>query len=226
MLMPTPILPEPDPIAAPIAIQTASLLVMPRQRGQIAIVHRAFRNSDLSNAQALSQPREAPMSPFLVMNVQSLLGLVAWGLIARWHVGPALKRWELEDALALLCLIHAFRYVALGVYAPGQISASLPPDPIALIVIGDVTSAILAILAAVALRIRAPRALLAAWIFNIVGIADIVMSMPLAIASRLYEQPLGFSWYVFTFYVPVLVVTHVMMLAWLIAHARGRMDAR
>jgi hypothetical protein len=162
------------------------------------------------------------VDPFLLMNLQSLLGLLGWALIARWYVGPVLARWTLEDALTALCLFHAFRYVALAVYAPGQISAALPSGPIALIVIGDVSSAALAAVAALSLRARAPGALLAAWIFNVVGLADIFMSVPLAIANQLYREPLGFSWYVFTFYVPALLVTHIMMLAWLIAHARGK----
>lgn len=158
------------------------------------------------------------MSAFVVMNVQCVLGLVVFGLIARWYVGPALNRWKTEDALALLCLFHAFRYVALGVYAPGQISAALPPDPVTLIVAGDVTSAILAIIAAVMLKAHAPGAVLAAWAFNLVGVLDIVLSVPVAMMNRLYDEPLGFSWYVFTFYVPALIVTHVMMLARLAAH--------
>jgi hypothetical protein len=155
------------------------------------------------------------MSAFAVMNIQCLLGLVAFGLIARWYVGPALRKLELQDGLAALCLVHAFRYVALAVYAPGQVSTTLPPDPIGLIVAGDVTSAVLALIAAVMLHMRVSGAILAAWVFNLVGVADIAISMPLAIANQLYNEPLGFSWYVFTFYVPALIVTHVMMLAWL-----------
>jgi hypothetical protein len=165
--------------------------------------------------------KERGMSPFLVMNVQCVLSLAASALIAWWYVAPALGRHRLEDGLAALCLFHAFRFVALGVYAPGQVSPDLPFDAVNLIVAGDVTSAILALLAAVMLHARAPGAILAAGIFNIIGLADIVMSMPLAISRQLYELPLGFSWYVFTFYVPALLVTHVMMLSVLVRRLRA-----
>jgi hypothetical protein len=155
------------------------------------------------------------VAAFAVMNVQCVLGLIAFSLIARWYVGPALTRLKLEDALAALCLFHAFRYVALGVYAPGQVSPVLPDFPVNVIVAGDVASGILALVAAIMLKARAPGAIAAAWIFNIVGVLDILASVPLAMIYQLYNEPLGFSWYVFTFYVPALIVTHVMMLAWL-----------
>jgi hypothetical protein len=32
------------------------------------------------------------MSPFYVLNIQSTLSLVAFALIARWHVAPRLER--------------------------------------------------------------------------------------------------------------------------------------
>jgi hypothetical protein len=106
--------------------------------------------------------------------------------------------------------------VALGAFLPGQVSPDIPPETIAPIVYGDTLSGLLALIAAVMLKMRATGAIAAAWIFNIVGLADIGMSLPIAIACRLYDHALGFSWYVFTFYVPLLIVTHIMMIAWLI----------
>jgi phosphoglucomutase len=61
------------------------------------------------------------------------------------------------------------------------------------------------------LKRRLPGALTVAWLFNLIGIADIVVAGGAAIGAKLYEIPIGFNWYIVNFYLPVLIVTHAMM---------------
>jgi len=77
---------------------------------------------------------------------------------------------------------------------------------------GDLISAVLALLALGALRTGRTGALVLVWIFNIVGTVDLVLALSHADAVPL----IGAAWYIPTFWVPLLLVTHVMIFVRLI----------
>jgi hypothetical protein len=94
------------------------------------------------------------MDPFDVLNIQMTLSLVAFALIARWHVAPRLRRLPRESALVPLLWVNVFRYTPLTLFAPGQVSPDVPPGVAAAIAYGDLVSGLLALLALLALRLR------------------------------------------------------------------------
>ena len=156
------------------------------------------------------------MSSFYLLNLQSTLSLVVFALIAMWYIAPRLKKMELNDALVVLALVHVFRYTPMTLLVPGQVSADIPADVANTIAYGDLTSGLLALVAVLFLRYRWTGALIVTWLLNLVGLADIVLALVQGVEARLYEYELGFNWYILTYYVPVLVVTHVMMIMRLI----------
>lgn len=156
------------------------------------------------------------MSSFYLLNLQSTLSLVGFALIAMWYIAPRLKKMELNDALVVLALIHVFRYTPMTLLVPGQVSADIPSDVVHTIAYGDLISSLLAFVAVLFLRYRWTGALVVAWLFNLVGFADIGMALVQGVGARLYEYELGFNWYILTYYVPVLIVTHIMMIMRLI----------
>jgi hypothetical protein len=58
-----------------------------------------------------------------------------------------------------------------------------------------------------------------AWVFNLIGLADLIVSAPGAVAVQASGEPLSASWHVFIYYVPALLVTHLMMLGFLLRYA-------
>ena len=153
------------------------------------------------------------MTAFQILALQSTFSLVAFALIARWHVTPRLSKSSIEDYLLPLAWVHVFRYTPLTLLVPGQVAASLPPATAATIAYGDLVSAVAALVAVIFLRQRWKGAVAVVWLFNLVGIADIVVSTAAAIGAKMYDIPIGFNWYIVNFYVPALIVTHVMMVA-------------
>lgn len=151
------------------------------------------------------------MSPFLVLNIQSTLSLVAFALIACWHVEPRLQTRSREEALAPLLWVQVFRYAPLALYAPGQVDPRIPSDVAAAVGLGDLASAVVALVALVALKLRARGAIALVWAFSVVGIADLVFATLKAIAAEMYRFPMGWNWYILNFYVPMIVVSHVMI---------------
>ncbi len=156
------------------------------------------------------------MSPFLVLNIQSTLSLVAFSLIAWWHIEPRLQMRSREDALLPLLWVQVFRYAPLALYAPGQVDPRIPADVAAAVGLGDLASAVAALVALVALQLRAKGALALTWAFSVVGITDLVLATMKAVAAEMYRFPMGWNWYILNFYVPMIVVGHVMIVRYLL----------
>jgi hypothetical protein len=156
------------------------------------------------------------MNNFLILNLQSTLTLIIFALIAKWYIVPRLSKLSLPDALIPLLLIHAFRYTPMTMLVAGQVSADVPENLAKSIAYGDLISALLALVAILLLKFRVKGAVIAAWSFNIVGVLDIINALRLGVGEKLYDYSLGFNWYILNYYVPVLIVTHVIMISWLI----------
>jgi hypothetical protein len=74
---------------------------------------------------------------------------------------------------------------------------------------------ILALAAIAALRSRARLALPLTWIFNVFGFLDLVNAFYQGLS---HDVQLGAAYYIPTFIVPALVITHLMMFGVLIRH--------
>jgi hypothetical protein len=152
------------------------------------------------------------MSAFRVLTVQSTLSLVAFTLIARWHVAPRLMRLSFREALVPLLWVQVFRYAPLTLYAPGQVDPRIPTDVANVVALGDLASALVALVALVALKLRMPGAIALVWVFTLIGIGDLVVATLKAVGAQMYTFAMGWNWYILNFYVPMLLVGHVMII--------------
>jgi len=151
------------------------------------------------------------MTPFRVLQIQSTLSFAAFALIARWHVAPRLATRSLEDALVPLLWIHVFRYAPLTLYAPGQVDAGIPADVLGAVAYGDLAAALFAFVALLAVKYRLRGAVALTWLFTVVGTADLVFATVKAVGAEMYRYPMGWNWYILNFYVPMLVVSQMMI---------------
>ena len=147
-----------------------------------------------------------------IFGLQFLLSLIVYALIARWLVAPWLAAKPVEQALVPLILPHAFRHIGLTFLVPGVVAAPLPPAFANPAAYGDLTTAVLAIVALVALRGRWTVALPLVWLFNLVGTVDLLYAVIGGFTVDA-QQNMGAAWYIPTFIVPLLLVTHVMVFA-------------
>ena len=147
-----------------------------------------------------------------IFSLQFLLSLIVYVLIAKWYVAPWLAAKPINQALMPLIFPHAFRHIGLLFLVPGVVAEPLPPafaDPAAY---GDVATGILAILALLALRGGWRIALPLVWLFSIVGAVDLLHAVVRSLTVDAQEH-MGAAWYIPTFIVPALIVTHVMVFA-------------
>ncbi len=84
---------------------------------------------------------------------------------------------------------------------------------------GDLLTAGLALLAAFMLRLRPGLALPFVWLFNLVGIIDLLYALYEGAMIGLPDFHLGVAWFIPTFYVPLLLVSHVIVFWFLLRAA-------
>lgn len=138
------------------------------------------------------------------------LGLVAWGIVAAFHVWPRLRTRSRADALRPLLVLHTFRFVGMSFLVPGVVASDIPQAFARDAAYGDFVAAILALLALATLRSGLGTAI--AWVFSLWGTADLLNAFYQARATGLSPSQLGAAYYIPTLVVPLLFVTHILAL--------------
>jgi len=152
------------------------------------------------------------MTPQAIFLLQFFLSIVVFGLLAKWVMAPWLARQSQRDALFWLTVPHAFRHIGMVFVVPGMAAQPLPDEFANPAAYGDLLTGVLALSALVLLRIESKGAVLAVWLFNVIGTIDLLNAL-----RYLDVVPqLGSTWYIPTVFVPLLLVTHFMIFARLI----------
>ena len=161
------------------------------------------------------------MEPIVLFGIQFTFFLVAYSLIAWWYGVPRLARLPREVALVPLVWIHAFRMVGGTILAPGSVDAAVPAEFRSMIGFGDMATAVLALVALVALRARWSGAIALVWLCLTVGLLDTVNAIIQSMRFSVFTHGLGFNWVIVTTYVPALLVSSVLIFIQLRRPARS-----
>jgi hypothetical protein len=157
-----------------------------------------------------------------IFGLQVLLSFVLFTLVARWYVSPRLAALPVDRALQPLLVLHATRHMGLVFLVPTVVGGTLPASFAAAAAYGDLLAGVLALAALVALRARSRVAMPLTWLFNVAGLLDLVNAFYQGLT---HDVQLGAAYYIPTFIVPALVVTHVMMFGLLLRHpTSARLD--
>ncbi len=151
-----------------------------------------------------------------IFGLQFFLSLVVWGVIAKWSVTPWLGTKSAHEALFWLTLPHAFRHIGMVFLVPGVVAQPLPDVFAIPAAYGDLVTGVLALLGLIALQTGWAGALALVWLFNIVGTVDLLNAL-----RHVNVAPnFGAAWYIPTFLVPLLLVTHFMIFVRLLKRGR------
>ena len=161
------------------------------------------------------------MTPVLIFVLQTVLSLIVFGVIGWWYIWPRLRVQARRDALMPLLFVHALRHVGLTLLATLAFATGVPADFAAQLGYGDLTAGLLALLAIIALRMRWSFALVIVWVMNIWGLIDLVNVGIQGVRLNVTGANLGVTWIIATMFVPVLYVTHSLMIAVLLHHSRA-----
>jgi hypothetical protein len=152
-----------------------------------------------------------------VFGLQVLLSFLVYGLVARWYVTPRLARLPRDAALQPLLVLHATRHMGMVFLVPTVVGPALPASFAVPAAYGDLLAGLLALAAIVALRARSRIALPLTWLFNVIGLLDLIYAFYQGLAN---DVQLGAAYFIPTFVVPALVITHVMIFRLLVRHPR------
>ena len=133
-------------------------------------------------------------------------GLIAWGIVAALYIWPELRLRQRAEALRPLLVLHSFRFVGLAFLVPGVASPGLPSAFANSAAYGDIIAATLALLALIMLP--GTSGVVMAWIFNVWGTADLFNAFYQANHAGLIPGQLGATYFIPTFIVPLLLITH------------------
>jgi hypothetical protein len=141
---------------------------------------------------------------------------IAWGIVTTRYVWPELHLRSRAEALRPLLMLHGFRFIGLAFLVPGAVSPGLPPAFAQSAAYGDIIAAILAVLALMSLPSAA--GVVIAWIFSLWGSADLLNAFYQANHAGLIAGQLGATYFIPTFVVPLLLITHGLAFWILLRH--------
>jgi hypothetical protein len=156
------------------------------------------------------------MSTETLFRIHLVSGYVAWLLCFGVYILPRLKSMERVEAHRLIATLHSFRFFGLVFIMPGVVG-NLPAGFAAGAAYGDFATGVLAMLALATARVR-PLFWVFTVAFNVVGVADILNDYYQAVMANLAATAgdLGAMYAIPILYVPILMITHVVALYWLV----------
>ena len=142
--------------------------------------------------------------------------LIAWGIVAARYIWPRLRLRSRAEAMQPLLILHSFRFLGLAFLVPGVVSPDLPSAFAHSAAYGDIIAAILALLSLLLLPSAAGVAV--TWIFSVWGSADLFNAFYQAGHAGLMAGQLGAAYFIPTFIVPLLLITHGLGFRILLQH--------
>jgi hypothetical protein len=165
------------------------------------------------------------MPPQIIFPLHLVLGYIACLLCFGVYFWPKLKSMDQFEAQRIIATLHSFRFFGLVFVLPGIVGPNLPASFAVFAAYGDFATGVLAILALLTVRIR-PLFWSFVVVFNLVGVADIILDYYHAVRAGLpaLAGQLGSAYVIPVIYVPLLMITHIAAF-YLLVRASGRQAA-
>jgi len=165
------------------------------------------------------------MNSTSLMFLEFYASLLSFSVIAGIYLAPAMRRLPFRHAITPILLLHSFRHIGL-VYLLPQVVHELPPEQFAVPTAwGDALTAGLALVALTAVRLRSRLAAASVWVFNVVGVVDLMLAAYESSAVDLMKYEIGPAYFLPVLVVPALLVTHALVF-WLLVRKPGPADER
>jgi hypothetical protein len=162
------------------------------------------------------------MSDYGYLAIQFSMAIAAYLLIFRTYLHPWLREQTFEAAVMPFLIFHIFRYLGLALLVTGQVDPEVSRSALSIMAYGDLASGVCALIAVVAIvhssRFVVPLVVL----FSIVGIADLITIGPTALNAGVIVSDIGTMWFFLVTFAPVLLLSHIYIIARLIGHFRSR----
>lgn len=164
------------------------------------------------------------MDELILFGGSIALSFLAWGAVCRRYAWRPLSRMGFSEAVRPLLLLHAFRFVGLAFVVPGMVTPALQSGFAVPAAYGDLGAVLLAWAAMLALGTRWERP--AVWAFSLWGCADLLLALYLGLFGvGISPSALGAAYLIPTVLVPLLFITHAMILTLLLRRGHPALAA-
>jgi hypothetical protein len=143
--------------------------------------------------------------------MQILTSVVVCGVVAAWYVWPYLTTRSRNSALIPLLFVHVPRYVGMTLLITGMVDPKLPKEFLSGAAYSDLLEAVLAFASIFALRSNWRFAVAMVWVTNTWGFLDLLNGLRGVVNLNVPSYNLATFWYVYTFYAPLVLVSHLMI---------------
>lgn len=151
--------------------------------------------------------------------MQLLVSCAVLSFVAAWYVWPSLTKIPRNSALILLLFVHVPRYVGMTELVPGMIDPKLPYVFTSSAAYGDLLEAALALASIFALRSNWRGAAPLVWVANTWGFLDLLNGVRGVLQLNVPSFNLATFWYVYTFYAPLVLISHLMIF-WVLINSK------
>lgn len=151
------------------------------------------------------------MNNVTIFWLQLLTSVCVFGIIVAWYVWPYLTKLTRDSALVPLLWVHVPRYVGMILLVTGMVDPKLPREVLSGGAYGDLLEAVLALASIYALRSNWRIAVPLVWVANTWGFLDALNVLRTVLRVNLPSFNLGTTWYIYTFYAPLVLVSHCMI---------------
>ena len=151
------------------------------------------------------------MNGVAIFWIQILTSVFVFGIVAVWYVWPALTKIARNSALIVLLFVHVPRYVGMTLLVTGMVDPKLPIEFLSSAADGDLLESALAFASIFALRSNWRVAVPMVWVANTWGFADLLNGLRGVLQLNVPSFHLATFWYVYTFYAPSVIVSHLMI---------------
>jgi len=152
--------------------------------------------------------------------MQLAVSCAVFTLVAVWYVWPFLIALPRNSALVPLLFVHVPRYVGMTLLVTGMIDPRVPHAFLASAAYGDLLEAALALLCIFALRSNWRFAIALVWVTNTWGFLDLLNGVRGVVQLNIPTFNLATIWYIYTFYAPLVLVSH-LMIYWVLIRAKS-----
>jgi hypothetical protein len=144
------------------------------------------------------------------------IAFLVFALIGKWYIWPSIKDQTVKTALTPLLLYACLRINGLMFLMPGLVSPELPSVFATPTAYGDLAAVALALFALACVRFESGFAVPVLWLFNIVGLLDLIYGNISSMTAGVDPAQWGTAYYLVVLNVPAIVVVHVLMIAYLL----------
>jgi hypothetical protein len=151
------------------------------------------------------------MDKVAIFWLQLLTSAFVLTVVAVWYVWPWLTKLSRNSALTPLLWVHVPRYVGMTLLVAGMIDPKLPREFLSSAAYGDLLEAALALACIYALRRNWRGAVPLVWVTNTWGFVDLLNGVRGVFRINVPNFDLDTIWYIYTFYAPLVIVSHLMI---------------